>query len=144
MNLIENDGFTINRVLKIGQTYKYMILKPKGGELLTLVSDTSMLPYHAHAVSEFMQANNIDEVTISGGGKLISYSDCRYYTESSGSFGSCSVHDIFEANKAFIDQSPEKVVDKRVRAEGHLGKPISENGGKTYSMKDIEIEVRTV
>lgn|GEM_PF-6841114 len=142
MNYKEGHGFTINRVNKTAQTFKYVILKPKNGELLTLVSNTSIYEYHAYAVRAFMIENNIEEVVISGGGTIISDEESRSYYSSSGSFGSCSVYDIAEVDKIFINPADKEV--KRISVEGHLGKSISDNGGKTYSMKNIEYEVRNV
>ncbi len=138
MQYKESEGITVNRTVN-ALSYKYVILKPKGGELLALVSNTIFHEYHANAVQAFMEENEIDEVKISGGGKVISSEDTCKFFSSSGSFGACSVYDIAEVIKVFSNLSG--IEKTKVSVEGHLGKRISEGGGKTYTLDDIKREV---
>lgn len=67
--LISREGLFLNK-LPVGKSFmiaKYLIIKCEGS-LLLLISDTQFFKHHAQALEAFMYDNEMDTITIFGGG----------------------------------------------------------------------------
>lgn len=131
--------YSVNRNFDIVNGSKFVILKPKNGELLMVTSSNEM--YHAQAVLSFMKENNISSVVLSGGGLFNAREKITVFRSESGSFGKSSVYDQTEVVKQI--ERFDGGNDNTLFVDGHCGVSINNGGGKNYTLSEMEDALRS-